>query len=153
MDALLHGKSVLQHTLDSVQASGLPWHVERAPHAGMGDAIAAAVAATSDAGGWLILPGDLPLIQASTLQTVAHALLSHAVVVPQFKGQTGHPVGFSVACRSALLNLHGAQGAAAIVKAHAGVKLDIGDQGIVTDIDTIDDLQRVADLLLTLVSP
>ena len=43
-----------------VKASGLPWHLEDAGHAGMGDSIAAAVAATQEANGWLVLPGDLP---------------------------------------------------------------------------------------------
>ena len=55
--ALLGGKPVLEHTLDAVRASGLPWHLEDAGHPGMGDSIAAAVRATSHSNGWLILPG------------------------------------------------------------------------------------------------
>src|SRR5688572_6597570 len=70
LQALLAGKPVLQHTLDAVAASGLPWHVEDAGHDGMGDTIAAAVRATPDAAGWLILPGDLPLVQGATLRAV-----------------------------------------------------------------------------------
>ena len=68
LKALLHGKPLLQHTLDAVQASALPWHLEDAGHPGMGDSIAAAVRATSGAAGWMILPGDLPLVQAQTLR-------------------------------------------------------------------------------------
>ncbi|MFS2166500.1 NTP transferase domain-containing protein, partial [Variovorax sp. Varisp62] len=63
LKALLAGRPVLERTLDAVRASGLPWHVEDAGHPGMGDSIAAAVRATPDAAGWLILPGDLPLVQ------------------------------------------------------------------------------------------
>ena len=48
LQALLAGKPVLQHTLDAVRASGLPWHVEDAGHPGMGDSIAAAVRHTSN---------------------------------------------------------------------------------------------------------
>ena len=92
--ALLGGKPVLQHTLEAVQASGLPWHLEDAGHPGMGDTIAAAVRATRDAPGWLVLPGDLPLVRPQTLQAVAHALASHEVVMPVFEGRRGHPVGF-----------------------------------------------------------
>ena len=75
LKALLSGKPVLQHTLDAVRASGLPWHVEDAGHPGMGDSIAAAVRATVDSDGWLILPGDLPLIQPATIALLAGALI------------------------------------------------------------------------------
>jgi len=151
LQALLAGKPVLQHTLDAVAASGLPWHLEDVGHPGMGDCIAAAVRATPEASGWLVLPGDLPLVQAATLRTVADALARHAVVVPMFKGVRGHPVGFSARCREALLALTGAPGAAAVVKAHAALDavgfVDVADEGIVTDIDTLDDLLRAEALL------
>jgi hypothetical protein len=62
LQADLAGKTVLQHTLDAVRSSGLRWHLEDAGHPGMGDSIAAAVRATRDAAGWLVLPADLPLI-------------------------------------------------------------------------------------------
>ena len=51
LQALLAGKPVLEHTLDAVRASGLPWHLESADHEGMGDCIAAAVRATHGASG------------------------------------------------------------------------------------------------------
>lgn len=144
LDAMLHGKTVLQHTVDAVRASGLPYHVERGPHPGMGDAIAAAVRATPDAAGWLILPGDLPLIQADTLRSVAQALTEHAAVFPTFEGQRGHPVGFSTQCRAALDSLKGNTGAAPVLNAWFAIELVVNDAGSVTDIDTVGDLVRVA---------
>ncbi|MDO8251025.1 MAG: nucleotidyltransferase family protein [Rhodoferax sp.] len=147
LQAMLQGKTVLRHTLDAVRASGLPYHLESAPHPGMGDSIAAAVRATQEAAGWLILPGDLPLIQPDTLRAVAHALRRHAVVVPTFDGQRGHPVGFSAACRDELLDLKGNQGAAPVVRAHGAIELVVSDAGVVTDIDTLEDLSRVAQKL------
>ncbi len=147
LQALLNGKPVLQHTLDAVRASGLPYHLETAAHPGMGDSIAAAVQATADANGWLILPGDLPLIQADTLRAVARALQQHAVVRPVFEGQYGHPVGFGTACRDALLYLTGNQGAALVLRAWGAIELVVTDAGVVTDIDTLEDLERVAGLL------
>lgn len=151
LQALLAGKPVLQHTLDAVAASGLPWHLENAGHPGMGDSIAAAVRATPEASGWLILPGDLPLVQAATLRAVAHALAQHAVVVPMFKGVRGHPVGFSAGCRDALLDLKGNQGAAPAVRAQIAINsvayIDVTDKGTVTDIDTLEDLRRAEALL------
>jgi molybdenum cofactor cytidylyltransferase len=152
LDALLGGKPVLERTLDAVRASGLPWHLERADHAGMGDSIAAAVAATREASGWLILPADLPLVQSSTLQAVARALQKHSVVMPLYRGQRGHPVGFSENCRDALLKLQGAQGAVPIVRAQAALnallEIEIDDEGIVTDIDTLSDLANAERLLI-----
>jgi molybdenum cofactor cytidylyltransferase len=142
LQALLAGKTVLEHTLDAVRASGLPWHLEDAGHPGMGDSIAAAVRATQDATGWLILPADLPLIQAATLLQVAAALQTHDVVVPVYRGSRGHPVGFGAACGPALLALKGNQGAAPVVRAHAAIELIVNDIGCVTDIDTLEDLAR-----------
>jgi len=149
--ALLGDKTVLQHTLDAVRASGLPWHLEDAGHPGMGDSIAAAVQATADASGWLILPADLPLIRPETLRQVALADPAHAVVVPVYEGQgqrlRGHPVRFMKTCGPQLMQLQGPKGAALVMQAHAVVEITVTDIGCVTDIDTLADLQRAQALL------
>lgn len=155
LDALLDGVPVLQRVLDSVVASGLPFHLVRpgatAKTDGMGDSISRGVAATADAPGWLILPGDLPLITPETLLRVAQELSSSPVVQPFCNESRGHPVGFAEQCRDALLALRGDQGAAAIVRGYreAGQLrvLELDDPGIVTDIDTLKDLARAAALL------
>jgi molybdenum cofactor cytidylyltransferase len=146
LSASLRGQPVLEHTLTAVRASGLEWHLEDRGHEGMADSIAAAVRASDSAGGWLILPGDLPLVQAQTLRDVAAALAKHEVVVPRYRGRRGHPVGFAASCREALLLLQGPQGAAPVVQAHAAAGglgyLDVDDEGIVIDIDTVQDLAQ-----------
>lgn len=150
LDAPLAGMAVLQHVLQTVAASGLPFYVvQPATHGGatpqgMGDSIARGVQATADSAGWLILPGDLPLVQADTLQRVADSLNTSPVVLPQWQGRSGHPVGFAAGCRAPLLALQGDQGAAAVVRAHrqAGTLhvLALDDPGLVMDIDTPADL-------------
>ena len=151
LQADLAGKPVLQHTLDAVRASGLPWHLEDVGHAGMGDSIAAAVRATSGAAGWLILPGDLPLVQPDTLRQIANAAPS-PVLVPVHQGQRGHPVRFAAECGPELMSLTGEKGAAGVFIVYFDRNLvaflAVDDVGIVTDIDTLDDLQR-AHVLLT----
>ena len=147
LQALLGGKPVLQWVLEAVEVSGLPLHVEAAGHQGIGDCIAAAVCATPHANGWLVVLGDLPLLQGSTLQVIAQALQNHEVVVPVYQGQRGHPVAFSAQCRDALLALQGDQGAASVVRAFGAFELPVSDIGIVTDVDTIVAL-RVAEALL-----
>jgi molybdenum cofactor cytidylyltransferase len=151
LNALLAGKTVLGRTLDAVKASGLPWHVEADVHDGMGDSIAAAVRATPDATGWLVLPGDLPLIRPASLKAVATALALHSLVFPSHKGQRGHPVGFAASCRESLMTLTGPGGAKPVVRALLGSgearELALDDPGVVTDIDTLQDL-RAAERLL-----
>ena len=147
LQAQLAGKTVLQHTLDAVRVSGLPWHLEEDRHCGMGDSIAAAVQKTSQAAGWLILPADLPLIQSDTLRAIATALAGQDVVVPVYRGRRGHPVGFASVCRQDLLALKGDRGAASVVAALVSLVLDIDDIGCVTDIDTVEDLHIAEDLL------
>ncbi|MBK6295437.1 MAG: nucleotidyltransferase family protein [Rhodoferax sp.] len=147
LQALLEGQTVLAHTLAAVRASGLPWHLEDAGHAGMGDSISAAVRATSGAQGWLILPGDLPLVEAQTLRAVAAALAHHPAVVPVFQGQRGHPVGFARRCGPALAQLSGDKGAGSVLRAQSAIEIMVNDEGCVADIDTLTDLQRASQLL------
>ena len=147
LDAPLGARTVLQHTLAAARASGLPWHLEDAGHPGMGDSIAAAVRATAGSNGWLVLPGDLPLVQPASLLAVAQALQQHAVVVPVVAGRRGHPVGFSAACGAALAQLHGPRGAAPVLQAHTPYLLVLDDVGCVTDIDTPADLAAAQALL------
>lgn len=147
LQALLAGRPVLEHTLAAVRASGLPFHVEDAGHPGMGDSIAAGVRATAGAGGWLVLPGDLPLVAPQSLRAVADALQRASIVVPTYRGTRGHPVGFSAQHGPALQALTGTEGAAAIVRGAQPLKLELDDEGIVTDVDTLDDLARAERLL------
>ena len=147
LQADLAGKSVLQRTLDAVRASGLNWHLEDAGHPGMGDSIAAAVRATAQAPGWLILPADLPLIQAQTLVLLACHPSTSRVLVPMVNAQRGHPVRFLAPCGAALQALHGEQGAAGVVKAFGHETLLLDDIGCVTDIDTLADLAVAAQWL------
>jgi len=151
LHALLAGKPVLERTMDAVRASGLDWHLEDAGHEGMGDSIAAAVRATSEAAGWLVLPADLPLVRPESLRAVAAALSRHTVVAPLYRGRRGHPVGFAAACREALLMLNGPQGAALVVRAydaaHRMCQIELDDPGIVTDIDTLQDLAAAQQML------
>ena len=149
--APLCGLTVLEHTLAAVRASGLPWHLEDAGHPGMGDSIAAAVRATAGAPGWLVLPGDLPLVLPETLRSIAGALADCAVAVPLYQGERGHPVGFAAECQPGLLALTGEQGAASVVRQQAQQGrvrwVDVDDAGTVTDVDTVQDLERAAQRL------
>lgn len=155
LDTLLNGVTVLNHTLAAVNASGLTWQLVRPEGgtSGMGESIAMGVQATSEAAGWLILPGDLPLVRAATLQRVAQALTAQTVVMPRFQQHAGHPVGFGRRYFHALAALAGDVGAAAVVRearASGNVQdLPVNDDGIMRDIDTLADLDLAQGLLST----
>lgn len=107
---------------------------------GMGYSIAAGVAARPDAGGWLVLPGDMPLVQPATLGAVAAALELHPVVFAQHRGRRGHPVGFAAELYSDLSRLTGDEGARRVVARYPSIGLELDDPGILVDVDTADDL-------------
>jgi len=93
---------------------------------GMGFSLACAVAATREASGWLVALGDMPKVQASTMQAVLRALESGAsIVIPCHEGRRGHPVGFSAEHRAALLALTGDEGARRVVGANAESVLEL----------------------------
>lgn len=109
---------------------------------GMGSSIAAGVAAASEAPGWLIVPGDMPLLQSSTLRSVAVQLMQDPVVFAQYRGQRGHPVGFSSELYSELIALQGDEGARRLLARYAAQAVVVNDPGVLVDVDTEDDLAR-----------
>lgn len=110
---------------------------------GMGYSIAAGVAARSHGGGWLVLPGDMPLVQPGTLARVAAALALHPVVFAQYLGRRGHPVGFGAELFSELVQLTGDEGARRLMARYPSHALELDDPGVLLDVDTTDDLAAV----------
>lgn len=108
---------------------------------GMGYSIAAGVTARPNAGGWLLLPGDMPLVRASTLQTVARSLQQHAVVYAQHRGRRGHPVGFAAELYTELVRLSGDEGARRLLARYPSQGLEVDDPGVLVDVDTLADLE------------
>ncbi|OCJ36737.1 nucleotidyltransferase family protein [Serratia sp. 14-2641] len=156
LNALLQGKTVFEHTLQQALASGLPVQVVTRPEnlpvqqvcaayqvpctvlasGGLGESIAAGVAATANWNGWLIHLADMPFVSPQIFVQVAAALSQHNIVRPSFQHQPGHPVGFTAILRKQLCALHGDNGARELLRSHGEVYLLHLDQpGIVQDID------------------
>ncbi len=110
---------------------------------GMGVSIAAGVGARPHAAGWLVLPGDMPLVQPTTLQAVARGLEHHSVVYAQYRGRRGHPVGFAAELYSELVGLGGDEGARRLIARYPAFGVELDDPGILVDIDTPGDLEAV----------
>jgi molybdenum cofactor cytidylyltransferase len=135
--------SPLQHCL---QQAGIETVVNPRADRGMGGSLACAVAASSSGDGWCILPADMPFITPETVERVVTSLRrGAAIALPCFRGQRGHPVGFSRIYRERLLALQGDRGARSILadEPRAIVQVPTEDAGILQDIDTPQDLQAL----------
>ena len=141
--SLVAGRDVV--TLSDSDARGL--------ESGMGLSIAAGVAARPDATGWMVLPGDMPLVQSATIKAVAASLASHPVVFAQHRGRRGHPVGFSAELFSDLVQLRGDEGARRIVVRYPSHGVEVNDPGVLQDIDTEADLAAVRSAVADSVAP
>jgi molybdenum cofactor cytidylyltransferase len=110
---------------------------------GMGASLAQGVAAAAQAKGWLIALADMPYLKRGTLLAIVGALESGAAIaVPKYRGQRGHPVGFSARFGEALTRLQGDEGARGIMRKHAAevVEIECEDAGVLADIDIPADL-------------
>ena len=107
---------------------------------GMGHSIAAGVAARADSPGWLLLPGDMPMVRPATMLAVAAALELHPVAYAQYQGRRGHPVGFAAELYSELMMLSGDEGARRIIARYPAIGVDVDDPGVLLDLDTEADL-------------
>lgn len=162
--------SVLTHTLDAVVSAGLPLVVvtvaalvdvarsvvasrdivllppvgsaSREP-LGVGFSIAAGVGARPHVPGWLVLPGDMPLVRPQTLRAVARGLAGVPVVYAQHRGRQGFPVGLSVELYSELVLLSGEEGLRRVLGRYPSNAVEVDDPGVLQDINTTDDLERL----------
>ena len=116
---------------------------DAAPSLGMGTSIAAGVSASPDSSGWLVLPGDMPMVQPATLLAVARALDHHPAAYAQHRGRRGHPVGFAAELYPELTALTGDEGARRVIARYPAFAVDVEDAGVLVDIDTEDDLDAL----------
>lgn len=166
----LGSASVLEHTLEAVVSAGLPLVVvtvaalvevargvvasrdivllppvgsaSREP-LGVGFSIASGVSARPHAPGWLILPGDMPLVQPQTLRAVARALAQAPVAYAQHRGRQGFPVGLSAELYSELVQLSGEEGLRRLLVRYPSTAVEVADPGVLQDINTQADLAQV----------
>jgi molybdenum cofactor cytidylyltransferase len=110
---------------------------------GMGVSLAHVIAQTRDAAGWVVALADMPRIQPATISLIVDAIAAGATIAaPAYKGERGHPVGFSAALLDELLLLKGDEGARAVIMKHRAQLQLIAcdDPGVVYDIDRPEDL-------------
>jgi len=103
--------------------------------AGMGDSIAAAVAASGPADGWLVVLGDMPFILSSSIERVIDGLGQGGISVPVQDGRYGHPVAFGQALGPGLMALTGDRGAKPLFAQATVREVPVDDPGVLWDVD------------------
>ncbi len=106
--------------------------------AGMGASLACGIHHV-DSDAVLVMLADMPFIQPQTIAQVATALQLHPVVVPEYRGRLGHPVGFRQQFFAQLAELRAEEGGKKILQRHADSvkRLQVRDPGVIKDIDTL----------------
>lgn len=121
----------------------------RAYRSGMASSIRCGVrAAGAEVAGYVICPGDLPLLTAGTVRRLCEAFATNEpprIVRPVCRGRPGHPVLFEQSFRDALLQLRGDRGAREVLQRHddAVLQVEVEDDGIYRDVDTPEALRTV----------
>lgn len=109
-------------------------------HLGMGHSLAAGIAAAKDFDSAFIALGDMPWVEASTLERLRRGLNDRSAIVrPHHNGTAGHPVGFGQAHFEALMNLSGDEGAKVVLDQNRRriIAIDVADPGVVRDLDVL----------------
>ena len=114
---------------------------------GLGASLAAGIAHSAQAAGWIVALGDMPFIRPGTIAAVRAALEAGASIAAPVLAPgmaRGHPVGFSRALQAELAALDGDEGARAVIERHRAevTTLEVDDAGIVADIDRPADLDK-----------
>lgn len=93
-----------------------------------------------------LCPADMPLISPETISLMAGQ--ESGVIIPVCEGRKGHPVCISKALVPALLSHDGTDGLRGALKPFSRdiFHLPVGDAGILTDADTMEDYRKIRKL-------
>ena len=98
----------------------------------------------------LIILGDQPFLQPQTLRQIidAYKATRAQIVIPSYQGTRGNPVLLDRSLFSEAMALQGDTGCRAIFSNHleAILKVEVEDPGILLDIDSQDDYERLKQL-------
>jgi len=89
---------------------------------------------------FVVWPVDHPLVRVETIDRLVEEFVRAAppLVLPLHDGRRGHPVLFSADLAAELMEAPAADGARAVVRAHAAdrVEIAVDDPGVIADIDS-----------------
>ncbi len=158
-ETLLHsrvGEVVIVRSLQSLQSKGvmnlsggkkIKMITNPRPAKGMSTSIRKGLGAIRPGSdGILIALGDQPFLKARTINSLIHAFEQGKgrIIVPSFRGRTGHPVIFHRAYKQELMNLKGDVGGRSVVERHREDVwvVRVKSIGVVKDMDTWQDYEE-----------
>lgn len=102
-------------------------------------------ALSAEARAALLLLGDQPRIQSSTIQRVAEALPSGGIVIPSFQMKRGHPIGLDRSLWAEVLALPETATLRDFLRAHeADIRYVLAeDDSVLKDLDTPEDYEKL----------
>jgi molybdenum cofactor cytidylyltransferase len=150
-DALVVGRFEDEPLRREVEAIGAPvrFVVNTRADSGQLSSVIAGLNAADKPGiaGVLVTPVDVPLVRADTIRALLAAFSTRGapIVRATCGGRHGHPVIFGRAVFDELRRADPAQGAKAVVRAHARdlVDVDVDDPGVLHDIDRPEDYESL----------
>jgi molybdenum cofactor cytidylyltransferase len=117
------------------------------PDRGQLSSLLAGLDAVDHAGvaGVVVMLVDMPLVRAPTIRRIIEVAASSpaAVIRASYAGRHGHPVVFKRAAFEALRRADPSVGAKAVVHAMETAEVDVDDLGVVEDVDTPADYERL----------
>lgn len=97
--------------------------------------------------GVAFIPGDMPLIKAETFAQMIALFRKEepGILVPTYEGERGNPVFFHSRFFDELLRIEGDRGGREVIRRYPGAvsAMAVGDLGILQDIDSPEDYQRL----------
>ncbi len=140
-----HRADVLQPVVERLGAKAI---INPAFHEGMYSSIEAGVRDLSQqSAGFLLLPGDNPLIRPHTIAQLLEKFWQReaGIIYPCFQGQRGHPPLIASAYLPGILNWQGSGGLKAFLEQYEAeaTEVEVIDQGILLDLDNPLDYQAV----------
>ena len=145
-------KTTVEQTARSLDAEGRLEVVEGVPYdPGMFISVQAGLRRVMGADVVLIFPGDIPLTLPETAIAVRDAVSTDLadVAVPSCGGRQGHPVAISTRCVPELLAMSERSTLRQFMTVHASTTklVPVDDRGMLLDIDTPDEYDRVLECL------
>ncbi len=93
------------------------------------------------AGRFFLTPGDYPLISRDTYESMLK--IDGDIILPAFNGETGHPVLMKHCLAHELLNAPGCGSLKDFIDTKGFKRLEVQDEGIIEDVDTMQDYNRI----------
>lgn len=97
---------------------------------------------------WLVAPADMPRLPTSAINAVldAHDQSRPRIIVPRYESRRGHPVLFPWKLAVEVEELAPKEGINRLLTLHEVHEIELSDRGILVDIDTKEDFDRLEPL-------